>query len=94
MLSIMASILALFVASIWVICFVCWSCSIANNIACILPSSSAAAASWAWSAASLNRDCIAMVEEYCFRSSHFSVKYVWIAAHVCVADVLFSHATI
>ena len=35
--SIIASILALFVTSIWVICFVCWSCSIANNIACVLP---------------------------------------------------------
>ena len=87
-------ILALFVASIWAICLVCWSCSIANNIACVSPSSSAAAASWAWSAASLKRDCFAVVAEYCFRSSHFSVKYVWSSAHVCVTDVLFSHATI
>ncbi len=74
--------------------FVVCSCSIANNIACNSPSSSAAAVSWARSAASLNRNCFAVVVEYRLRSSHLWVKYFWSAAHVCCAAVLFSHATI
>ncbi len=92
--TIIASMLALFVAVIAVICLSCCSCSIENNIACDSPSSSAAAVSWARSAASLKRGCFAVVVEYCFRSSHLLVKYVWSAAHVCCPTVLFSHATI
>jgi hypothetical protein len=92
--SIIASMLALFVAVIAAICLLCCSCSIVNNIACKSPSSSAAAVSWVRSAASLKRDCFAVVAEYCFRSSHLSVKYVWSAAHVCCTAVLISHATI
>jgi hypothetical protein len=92
--SIIASMLALFVAVIAAICLWRCSCSIANNIACDSPSSSAAAVSWVRSAASLKRDCFAVVAEYCFRSSHLLVNYVWSAAHVCCAAVLFSHATI
>jgi len=92
--SIIATILALLVAAIAAICLSCCSCSIANNIACDSPSSSAAAVSWARSSASLNHDCFAVVAEYCLHSSHLLVKYVWSAAHVCCAAVLFSHATI
>ncbi len=92
--SIITSMLALFVAVIAVICLSCCSCSIVNNIACNSPSSSAAAVSWVRSAASLKWYCFAVVAEYCFRSSHLLVKYVWSAAHVCCAAVLFSHATI
>jgi hypothetical protein len=62
--------------------------------ACVLPSSSAAAVSCASSAASLNRDCFAVIAEYCFHSSHFSVKYVWSAAHVWAIAPLFSQTTI
>ncbi len=93
-LSIIASMLALFVAVIPTICLSCCSCSIANNMACDSPSSSAAAVSWARSAASLNHDCFAVVAEYCLRSSHFLVKNAWSAVHVCCAAVLFSHETI
>ncbi len=59
-----------------------------------LPSSLAAAVSCVSSAASLNCNCFAVVAEYCFRSSHFSVKYVWRAAHVCAIVPLFSQTTI
>ncbi len=93
-LSIIASMLALFVAVAAMICQACCSCSIANNIACDLLLSSAAAVSCARSAASLKRDCLAVVGEYWLHSSHFLVKYVWSLAHVCCAAVLFSHATI
>jgi hypothetical protein len=54
--SIITSMLALFVAAITAICLLYCSCSIANTIACDSPSSSAAAVSWARSAASLKRD--------------------------------------
>ncbi len=57
-LSIIMSMLALFVAVIAAICLLCCSCSIANKIACDLPSSSAAAVSCGRSAASLKRDCL------------------------------------
>jgi hypothetical protein len=93
-LSIMVFMLALFVAVIAAICLLCCSCSIANNIACDSPSSSAAAVSCARSAASLKRDCLAVVVEYCLHSSYFLVKYVWSSAHVGTAAGLFSHATI
>jgi hypothetical protein len=92
--SIIESMLALFVAAIAAICLSCYNCSIANNIACDSPSSSAAAVSWARSDASLNRNCFAVIAEYCLHFSYLSVKYVWNAAHVCCAAVLFSHATI
>jgi hypothetical protein len=84
----------LFAASICAICFACWSCSITNSIACVLPSSLAAAVSCASSAASLNQDCFAVVAKYCFCSSHFSVKYVWSAPHICAIAPLFSQTTI
>ena len=74
--SIITSMLALSVAAIAATCLLCCSCNIANDIACNNPSPSAAAVSWARSAASLKRDCFAVVMEYCFRSSHLSVKYV------------------
>jgi hypothetical protein len=93
-LSIIRSMLALFVAVIIAICLPCCSCSIANNIACDSPLSSAAAVSYARSAASLKGNCLAIVAEYCLRSSHFLVKYVWSLAHVCCAAGLFSHTTI
>jgi hypothetical protein len=93
-LSIMVSMLALFVAVITAICLSCCSCSIANNIAYDSPSSSAAAVSCARNAASLKCNCLAIVAEYCLRSSHFLVKYAWSLAHVCSAAGLFCHATI
>jgi hypothetical protein len=93
-LSIMVFMLALFVAVIVAICLLCWSCSIANNIACDLPLSSAADVSCARSTTSLKHDCLAIVAEYCLHSSQFTVKYVWSLAHVCCAAGLFSHATI
>ena len=70
-------------------CFSCCSCSIANNIACDSPSSSAAAVSWARSTASLKRNCFAVVAEYCLRYSHLSLKYVWSAAHFSCAALCF-----
>jgi hypothetical protein len=67
---------------------------IANSIACVLPSFSAAAVSCASSAASLNCDCFAVIAEYCFHSRYFSVKYVWSATHICTIAPLFSQTTI
>jgi hypothetical protein len=93
-LSTIAFMLASFVAAIAAICLSCCSCSIANNIACDSPSSSAAAVSLARIPASLRRDCFAVMAEYCLRSSHLLVKYVWSAAHVCCSAVLFSHASV
>jgi hypothetical protein len=81
-------------SSICAICFACGSCSIANSITCILPSSFAAAVSCASSTASMNHDCFAVVAKYCFCSSHFSVNFDWSAAHVCAIAPLFSQTTI
>jgi len=72
--SIIVSIAALFGAAFASSCDWCCSYSIANIIACVSPSSVAAACSCAASAASLNRDCFAVAAEYWRLSSHFSVK--------------------
>ena len=94
MRSIITSIFALLVTSICLICFACWSCIIAKSIAWVSPSFLVAAVLCASSTASLNCDCFVLVAKFCFRSSHFSVKYAWSSAYICWAVVLFSQTAI
>jgi hypothetical protein len=86
------------------VCFVC--CLYLHDLLCMLvlqhckqhclclPCSLAAAVSCASNAASLNHNCFVVIAKYCFCSSHFSVKYVWSATHVCAIVPLFSKMTI
>ncbi len=69
-----ASIARWFAAANASICLLCCSCSSANINADALPSSSAAASSWAARVASLNHDCFAVACEYWQCLSHFAVK--------------------